>query len=187
MKHAIVSLLSMVVVGCHLVEAAESVDETPQEPAESEEAKEEEPSELPLPRALAQRRAELDRREAEIEQAAVDLEAARTEVDEKLERLEARLEELKRVRDDIATKKQQKEVERLLQLVETAERMKPEAAARYLDEFDMETAKDILHGMKIRKAAEVISNMNPSRAAKMSRRFLMNGHPSPPSERESER
>lgn len=174
-------LCGLLATGCSLVEAAETDDrpEGPDRPSLEEAS----PTDVPFAEALRAREEELAKREAELEQARIDLEAARKAVDAKLAKLQARLKELEDAKSSKKSSKESERVERLVQLIETAEKMKPEPAARWLDQFDNQTAADVLHGMSLRRAAAVISFMNPSKAAGLSRLFLENGHPSPPADR----
>jgi len=148
-------------------ERIESVDEAPEQP-------------MTVAELLDAKERELSRREAELEQAHLDLEEARKAVDAKLAKLERQIAAIDENKSSRAKALEDEKLARLLQLIRTAEKMKPEAAAVYLDKFQAQTAAEILHGMKLRKAAEVISNMSASKAATLSRWFLRNGHPAPP-------
>ncbi|NJK88183.1 MAG: hypothetical protein HC923_01510 [Myxococcales bacterium] len=125
---------------------------------------------------------ELKEREKRLETAEAELEEAKKDLDATRQQVEAQLAELRRLmteRDEDAQRRQgtkvQNEEERLRHLIQTVSRMDPEAAAPYLDEFPVETAAAILHGVKVRKGAEIISKMSPSKAAALSRYFLKNG------------
>jgi len=130
--------------------------------------------------ALRTRERELEAREAEMEQARLDLEAARAKLEKRLEELQTKLRLLEEAQARSGRKVSEEKLARLLQLIRTVEKMKPEEAAPYLDKFETSTAAEILHGMNMRKAAAVIANMNASKAAALSRWFLANGHPAPP-------
>jgi flagellar motility protein MotE (MotC chaperone) len=130
--------------------------------------------------ALQERERALQAREAEMEQAQLDLEAAKAELEKRLQELQAKLQLLQKAQARSGKKVSEQKLARLLQLIRTVEKMKPEEAAPYLDKFETSTAAEILHGMNMRKAAAVIANMNASKAAALSRWFLAHGHPAPP-------
>ncbi|MEM1026219.1 MAG: hypothetical protein AAGD10_13985 [Myxococcota bacterium] len=130
--------------------------------------------------ALQERERDLEKREAEMEQAQLDLDVARQKLEMRLLELSSKLKELEEAQSRSGRKASEEQLARLLQLIRTVEKMKPEDAAPYLDKFTTATAAEILHGMNMRKAAAVIANMNASKAAALSRWFLANGHPAPP-------
>ena len=128
---------------------------------------------------LAEREKRLALVEAELEETKKDIALARANLEKRLEELR-RLTELAERRGDQARQRAKDEkAQKLARLITTAEKMDPEAAAPYLDNFPTSTAAAILHGMKVRKAAAIISNMSASKAAMLSRYYLKNGQPPP--------
>jgi flagellar motility protein MotE (MotC chaperone) len=128
---------------------------------------------------LAEREKRLAIAEAELEETKKDLELARTNLEKKLEELRRLTELAERRGDQSRQRAQDEKAQKLQRLITTAEKMDPEAAASYLDNFPTATAAAILHGMKVRKAAAIIANMNASKAAALSRYYLENGQPPP--------
>lgn len=124
---------------------------------------------------LAAREEQLALAQAELEETKKDLLLARQQLEQQLAELK-RLTELA-ARDDgkDEDETQKEEALKLRRLITTVEKMDPEAAAPYLDNFPTATAAAILHQMKVRKAAAIIADMNASKAAALSRYYLKNG------------
>ena len=122
--------------------------------------------------ALAARERKLSAERAEITAERADLAKARAKIEERIKRLESLIAERKAVEEAIQAAKTELVEVRTQRLVKVAEKMTPDAAARYLEGMDDPTAASIVEGMSVRKAALVLSAMKPSRAVKLSRIYL---------------
>ncbi len=117
-------------------------------------------SELEILQKLAKRREELDVRERGIDQKAGVLKAAEAQIDAKiakLKELEASIKELVGVYD-------QKERERLTNLVKIYSTMKPKEAARLFNDMDMSLLTRVFEQMKESKSAPILALMDSAKA-----------------------
>ncbi|MCS7214874.1 MAG: hypothetical protein RMI30_04795 [Thermodesulfovibrio sp.] len=91
-------------------------------------------------------------------------------------------EELKKLKSEIEAKiKQQEELKAQLEKAQTEnyqrlakiyESMPPEEAAARLEKLDEETATTLLLAIKPRQAAKILANVNPEKAAALSKRLV---------------
>lgn len=99
------------------------------------------------------------------------------------EDLAKKTEELKKLRDEINAKiKQQEELKAQLEksqqenyqrLAKIYESMPPEEAATRLEKLDDETATLLVLAMKPRSASKILANVNPDKAATISKRIVI--------------
>ena len=116
--------------------------------------------EIVLLQQLSDRRAEIEKREQEIDQRMGLLAAAEARIDNKIRQLRAfqeTIEELIVTYDDQQEQKTQS-------LVRIYENMKPKDAARIFEDLDMDTLLLVAERMKERKLADIMANMNSTRA-----------------------
>ncbi len=104
----------------------------------------------------------------------LDLEARRQAL-EILERdLERKVEALRKLREEAEAQREVQEHERgrdLGKLVKFYQAMKPQNAARLLEELPLDLAAEVLSTMKAREAGKVLNAMKPGRAVQLSRRM----------------
>lgn len=117
-------------------------------------------SELEILQKLAQRREELDIRERSIEQRAGVLKAAEAQIDAKI----AKLKELETSIQDLVGIYNEKEKERLLNLVKIYSTMKPKEAARLFNDMEMPLLVRVFEGMKEAKSAPILALMDSAKA-----------------------
>ena len=117
-------------------------------------------SELEVLQKLAQRREELDVRERKIEQQAAVLKAAEAQIDAKV----AKLRELEEAIKKLVGVYDEKERERLTNLVKIYSTMKPKDAARLFNDMEMDLLTRIFEGMKEAKSAPILAAMEPAKA-----------------------
>lgn len=97
--------------------------------------------------------------------------------------IEKKLEELKKLREEINQKiKEQEEIKAQLEkaksenfqkLAKIYESMPPEEAALRLEKLDDETATTLILAIKPRQAAKILANVNPDKAAVISKRIAL--------------
>ena len=104
----------------------------------------------------------------------LELEARRQAL-EALERdLERKVDALQKLRKETEAEMQVQEREHsqdLGKLVKFYSAMKPQNAARLLEELPLELAAEVLGAMKAREAGKILNTMKPSRAVSLSRRM----------------
>ncbi len=96
--------------------------------------------------------------------------------------LSKKTEELKKLKEEIEAKiKQQEELKAQLEKAQTEnyqrlakiyEQMPPEEAAARLEKLDEDTATTLLLAIKPRQAAKILANVNPEKAAVLSKRLV---------------
>lgn len=117
-------------------------------------------SQMQLLDQLAERRNTLNDWEREIAQRDALLKAAETRINRKVKELramQASLDSLIKVYDD-------QQDGQIRSLVKIYENMKPKDAARIFQELDMDTLLLVAEGMKERKLAPIMAEMNPGKA-----------------------
>ncbi|MGN1079283.1 MAG: MotE family protein [Alphaproteobacteria bacterium] len=117
-------------------------------------------SELEILQKLAQRREELDIRERGIEQKAGVLKAAEAQIDVKI----AKLKELEASIKDLIGVYDEKERDRLNNLVKIYSAMKPKEAARLFNDMEMPLLVRVFEQMKEAKAAPILALMDSAKA-----------------------
>lgn len=117
-------------------------------------------SELDVLQKLAQRREELDLRQRKIEQQAAVLKAAEAQIDAKV----AKLKELEASIKDLVGIYDEKEKQRITNLVKIYSAMKPKDAARLFNDMEMGLLTRIFEGMKEAKSAPILAAMEPPKA-----------------------
>ena len=117
-------------------------------------------SELEILQKLAQRREELDIRERSIEQKAGVLKAAEAQIDVKI----AKLKELEASIKDLIGVYDEKERDRLNNLVKIYSTMKPKEAARLFNDMEMPLLVRVFEQMKESKAAPILALMDSAKA-----------------------
>ncbi|MDH3701212.1 MAG: hypothetical protein OEU46_07850 [Alphaproteobacteria bacterium] len=117
-------------------------------------------SEIQLLQQLSKRRDLLDRRARQLNQRESLLKAAEQKLMDRQTELASIRTEIKRLLGDL----DQKEKQRIANLVKIYETMKPKSAAKIFDELDMTVLLGVIERMKARKVAPVIAAMKPSRA-----------------------
>ncbi len=117
-------------------------------------------SELEILQKLAKRREELDVRERGIDQKAGVLKAAEAQIDAKI----AKLKELEASIKDLVGVYDQKERERLTNLVKIYSTMKPKEAARLFNDMDMSLLVRVFEQMKESKSAPILALMDSAKA-----------------------
>jgi len=118
------------------------------------------PTEVELLQKLAERRAELDKRAAEISQREVLLQATEQRIDEKIAKLAALEKEI----GGIADKQSAEDDARIKSLVKIYETMKPQDAARILEQLDMPVLLGVVEHMKELKTSAILASMDPGKA-----------------------
>ena len=117
-------------------------------------------SEIQLLQQLSKRRDLLDRRARRLNQRESLLKAAEQKLMDRQTELASIRTEIRRLLGDL----DQKEKQRIANLVKIYETMKPKSAAKIFDELDMTVLLGVMERMKARKVAPVIAAMKPSRA-----------------------
>ena len=141
----------------------------PEETAEVQAVFEGAGPDLPLLlQALQTERAEIEREREDLRFAGRrlmleqgEIESRQKEVEILLARVEAKVQVMEEERDRM-----------LAQLARVYETMKPEAAAGILAGIEVDTSTEILRRMKERNAAQVMANLDPQSAARISQRML---------------
>lgn len=117
-------------------------------------------SELEILQKLAKRREELDIRERNIEQRAGVLKAAEAQIDAKV----AKLRELEASIKDLIGVYDEKERERMTNLVKIYSTMKPKEAARLFNDMEMNLLVRVFEQMKESKSAPILALMESAKA-----------------------
>ena len=113
-----------------------------------------------LLKALAERRAELDRRDAELREREAVLQATEKRIEEKL----AKIDESEKKKAAAEKAKSDEEEARLKSLVKIYETMKPKEAARVFEQLEMTVLLAVVERMKEGKAAPILAAMEPAKA-----------------------
>ncbi|MCQ2915071.1 MAG: hypothetical protein MJ247_07765 [Alphaproteobacteria bacterium] len=116
--------------------------------------------ELEILQNLAKRREELDVREREIEQKIGVIKAAEAQIEGKI----AKLNELKDTISELVGLYNEKEKNKINNLVKIYSSMKPKEAARLFDQMEMEQLLPVFENMKEAKAAPVLALMDSQKA-----------------------
>lgn len=124
-------------------------------------------TEIELLQSLAGRRQELEKREKALEEKEALLQAAETRVEEKI----ARLEEMKGRIETLLGEYDDEEQQKLENLVQIYEKMKPKDAARIFEQLDMEVLLAVITRMKERISAPILAEMRPDRAQQVTVRM----------------
>lgn len=136
-------------------------------------------SELEILQKLAQRREELDIRERAIEQKAGVLKAAEAQIDVKI----AKLKELEASIKDLIGVYDEKERDRLNNLVKIYSAMKPKEAARLFNDMEMPLLVRVFEQMKEAKAAPILALMDSAKAnaltAELANKRVLPGYDGP--------
>jgi flagellar motility protein MotE (MotC chaperone) len=109
---------------------------------------------------LAKRRGELDKRAGELREREVLMQAAEQRIDEKIAKLEA-LD--KSIKAEVNARDQQDDA-RLESLTHMYEQMKPQDAARILDQLDLTVVVSLMSHMREMKAAPILATMDAAKA-----------------------
>lgn len=117
-------------------------------------------SELEILQKLAKRREELDIRERNIEQRAGVLKAAEAQIDAKV----AKLKELEASIKDLIGVYDEKERDRMTNLVKIYSTMKPKEAARLFNDMEMNLLVRVFEQMKESKSAPILALMESAKA-----------------------
>jgi|GEM_PF-6732869 len=112
---------------------------------------------------LEERKVALDAREKQLDERARDLELQEKLLREKLKKME---ELNKRMADRLDVFKKDHEG-RIGKLVAVVEGMKPEAAARYVEQLDADLAVEILSRMKELKASKLLNLVDKTKSARL--------------------
>jgi flagellar motility protein MotE (MotC chaperone) len=118
------------------------------------------PAEVGELQQLSERRTELDQSAAELRERAVLMQAAEKRIDEKI----AKLQELQKTIEASVKAKNDQDDQRLQSLAHMYEQMKPQEAARILDQLDVPIVLTMLSHMREQKAAPILATMDPSKA-----------------------
>lgn len=127
-------------------------------------------SELDLLQALRQRREQLAQREEEMNQRERMLKALEQRVEGKVTELNTIKAEIESARQDMLEQVKAMNAtqdERIRTLVSVYEKMKPQEAARILDNLDLNILLDVVKGMKDAKLAPILAAMDPARATEV--------------------
>ncbi|GAA0603015.1 hypothetical protein [Caenispirillum bisanense] len=117
-------------------------------------------SEIDLLQKLAERREQIEAREKELAMREGLLQAAETRIDRKVA-------ELKTLQDTITgllALYDEKEAEKVAQLVKIYATMKPKDAARIFNDLDMPILIQVMVNMKESKSAPILASMDPAKA-----------------------
>ena len=106
----------------------------------------------------------LERRQSELDNRQEELNAMEARVNDKLEEMQALEGRIKMMLKDAQTLQDEK----LRHLVDVYTNMKPKQAAQVLETLNEQTAVRILAAMRGRQAGEILTNVTPEKAAKLS-------------------
>lgn len=106
----------------------------------------------------------LERRQSELDHRQEELNAMESRVNDKLEEMQALEGRIKMMLKDAQTLQDEK----LRHLVDVYTNMKPKQAAQVLETLNEQTAVRILAAMRGRQAGEILTNVTPEKAAKLS-------------------
>jgi flagellar motility protein MotE (MotC chaperone) len=118
------------------------------------------PAEVELLQGLSKRRTELDERAEQLDRRELLLKAAEQRVQEKIDKLQQMQVQV----DKALGKVDEQEDERLKSLVHIYENMKPQEAARILEQLDMTVLLHVLTRMKDQKTGPILASMPPDKA-----------------------
>lgn len=117
-------------------------------------------SEIDLLQKLAERREQIEAREKELAMREGLLQAAETRIDRKV----AELKTLQETITGLLAQYDQKEAEKVAQLVKIYATMKPKDAARIFNDLDMPILIQVMVNMKESKSAPILASMDPVKA-----------------------
>lgn len=143
-----------------IAQAVSNAEENSKKQEKSDSGKNFSQSELEILQKLAQRREELDVRERNIEQRAGVLKAAEAQIDVKI----AKLKELEASIKDLIGVYDEKEKDRLNNLVKIYSTMKPKEAARLFNDMEMSLLVRVFEQMKESKSAPILALMDSAKA-----------------------
>ncbi len=109
---------------------------------------------------LSQRRIELDKRSADLNERAVLMQAAEKRIDEKI----AKLQDLQKSIQGSVKQEDAQDNARVQSLAHMYEQMKPQDAARILDQLDVPVVLTMLSMMRELKASPILAAMDPAKA-----------------------
>ena len=109
---------------------------------------------------LSQRRIELDKRAADLNERDVLMQATEKRIDEKIAKLEA----LQKSIQGSVKQEDAQDNARVQSLAHMYEQMKPQDAARILDQLDVPVVITMLSSMRELKAAPILAAMDPAKA-----------------------
>lgn len=124
--------------------------------------------EVDLLKSLANRRLQLDQREYDIINKEQVLKATELKIEDKL----SKLNNLKEQLDKLLEAYNQKEDEKINNLVKIYENMKPKDAAKIFESLDMEILLSVISKMKQLKSAAIIAMMNPQKATELTAKYI---------------
>lgn len=117
-------------------------------------------SEIDLLQKLAERREQIEAREKELTMREGLLQAAETRIDRKV----AELRTLQNTINDLLNQYDEREAEKVAQLVKIYATMKPKDAARIFNDLDMPILISVMVNMKESKSAPILAAMDPAKA-----------------------
>lgn len=117
-------------------------------------------SEIDLLQKLAERREQIEAREKELAMREGLLQAAETRIDRKV----AELKELQNTINGLLSQYDEREAEKVAQLVKIYATMKPKDAARIFNDLDMPILISVMVNMKESKSAPILASMDPAKA-----------------------
>ena len=118
------------------------------------------PEEIDELQQLSARRVELDKREAELSEREVLMQAAEKRIDDKIAKLQA----LDKSIQGAVKQRDDEEDARVQSLAHMYEQMKPQEAARILDQLDVPVLLTMLAHIREMKAAPILAAMDPAKA-----------------------
>ncbi len=120
---------------------------------------------------IKKKREELDEREKKIKVDEERLTALQSDVDEKIKKYSSLLTQIDEILTELKRVKDKKELERLMKVVKSYEKMPFEEAAERLSALDEYIAVDILLNMSTRKAGPIIGLMETGKAVSLTRKM----------------
>jgi flagellar motility protein MotE (MotC chaperone) len=129
---------------------------------------------------LSSRRVELDKREAELREREVLMQAAEKRIDEKIAKLQA----LDKSIQGAVKQRNEEEDARVQSLAHMYEQMKPQDAARILDQLDVSVVLTMFAHIREMKAAPILAAMDPAKAKAVTLALTeqRNAHAAPPAQ-----
>jgi flagellar motility protein MotE (MotC chaperone) len=136
------------------------------------------PEEIDELQQLSARRVELDKRAAEVSEREVLMQAAEKRIDEKI----VKLQELEKSIDGAVKQRDDEDDARVQSLAHMYEQMKPDAAARILEQLDVPVLLTMLAHIREMKAAPILAAMDPAKAKAVTLALTeqKNAHAAPP-------
>lgn len=131
---------------------------------------------LDLLQALAQRRRELENWYADAENRQLVLTTAENRLNQKLTELTNLKDEVKILLDNY----NEKDNEKIKNLVKIYENMKPQDAANIFEQLDMQVLLQVIGNMKETKVAPILAKMNPAKAKDVTLQFAQQKRLMPP-------